>query len=358
LKLHRFHCDTPNPKQRGQQIGLRFAAQIAQTLTLYLDFFKEAHISEQQVRQIGENSLDALHNWYAPLAEELHAMAEAAKLPLWQLACLNARTEVLAAMPKPGTAECSTAVFAPPGAAPVRSMQTWDWHDALVPEALLLHLHTAGDRQIKLFSEFGMLGKIGVNNAGLGLHFNILHHQSDNANGGVPVHAVARRVLEEAQSVDEASQLAQSARVSASTVLTVFSHAPHSPRAASIELSPSGIGVVLPSETGWLSHTNHFLDPALSQAERSDDDSTHPRIAHLNHQQHVIQTSLDTRECARAFCGDLGEAAPICFIPDLAQPITERWQTLLTIAIDCQGFALEYATGNPMALIHNGHLRF
>ncbi|KXU35734.1 peptidase C45 [Ventosimonas gracilis] len=358
MKLHRFHCDTPDPKQRGQQIGQRFAAQIAQTLILYLDFFRVAGISEQQVRKIGENSMDALHDWCAPLAEELCAMAEGAKLPLWQLASLNARTEVLAAMPKGASAECSTAVFAPQSAEPVRSMQTWDWHDALVPEALLLHLHTAGGRQIKLFSEFGMLGKIGVNNAGVGLHFNILHHQSDHADGGVPVHAVARLVLEQAQSVSEAIELAQSARVSASTVLTVFSHTPHSPRAACIELSPAGACVVLPSETGWLSHTNHFLDPTLSQAERSDDDSTRPRIAHLNRQQHAIQESLDTAARARAFCGDLGEAAPICFIPDPGQPITERWETLLTIAIDCADFALEYATGNPMSLINNGHLRF
>jgi len=358
LELHAFHCDTPDPKQRGHQIGQRWATQIAQTLALYRDFFREAHIGEQQVRQIAQNSLDALHDWCAPLAEELHAMANAAALPLWQLASLNARTEVLAAMPGQARAECSTVVYAPPGAGTPHSMQTWDWHDALVPHAMLLQLQTKGGRQVKLFTEFGMPGKIGVNSAGLGLHLNILHHQSDNTNGGVPVHAIARRVLEEAQSPREAIELVQSARASASTVFTVFSHAPHDPRAASIELSPAGVGVVLPDARGWLSHTNHFLDPALRRDERSDDDSTRPRLAHLNNQQEAIQNSLDSISRAEAFCGGLGEAAPICFIPDLAQPITERWETLLTIAIDCAGFALEYTTGNPVALAKNGHLRF
>jgi len=353
LKLHHFHCNAETPAQRGQQIGERFSTQIAQTLALYLDFFNRAQISEQQVRQIGENSLQALHHWYAPLAQELCAMAKAADLPLWQVASLNARTEVLAAMPKQTASECSTAVFAPPGTEAAFGIQTWDWHDSLVPHALLLQLQTASGREVKLFSEFGMLGKIGVNSAGLGLHFNILHHQSDNAKGCVPVHAIARRVLEEADSVEQAIALIQSAQVSASTVLTVFNRSAHQPRAASIELSPAGVGVVLPNAQGWLSHTNHFLDPLLSLAERSDDDSSLLRLAHLNGQQQALCSSQEISTRARALCGDLGEAAPICFTPDFSLPVTQRWETLLSIAIDCTNSRLHYACGNPLALAQN-----
>ncbi|RBL72724.1 peptidase C45 [Pseudomonas sp. MWU13-2625] len=358
MNVHCFVTDTRNPQTRGQQIGTTWAAQIRQTVALYLDFFNQVGVPQAQVQAIGEASLQTLQGWCPSLAEELVATAEGAGVPLWQLASLNARTEILAVMPASTEGECSTAVFAPHGALPPRSIQTWDWHDSLVPNGLILQLTTAAGMTVKLFTEFGMLGKIGVNSAGLGLHFNILHHASDNGSAGVPVHAVARRILEEASSVDEAIALARSARVSASTVLTVFSREDSSPRAVSIEMSPAFTAVVRPDAEGWITHTNHFLDPELSLGERTPDASTtYARFDHVNAAlQNMASGNLSHR--ADAMCGEAGEDAPICFHPDLSMPATERWETLLTIGIDTENSVLEYAAGNPKQLARNGYLRF
>ncbi|WP_044871800.1 C45 family peptidase [Pseudomonas sp. LFM046] len=358
MKLHTFVTDTPNPHTRGRQIGERWSEQIRQTVSLYLDFFNQVDVAPEQVRSLGEASLGSLEAWCPGLAQEVAGIAEGAGLPFWQLAALNARTEILAVMPTPPEGECSTAVFAPRGAHAPRTIQTWDWHDTLVPNGLMLQLVGAGGLDVKLFTEFGMLGKIGVNSAGLGLHFNILHHASDNGSAGVPVHAVARRLLEEARSVDEAIALARSARVSASTVLTVFSRDDRSPRAASIELSPHATAVVLPGEDGWITHTNHFLAPELVPGERTlDVSTTYARLEHVNAARSSM-TSASLASRAEAMCGGLGDAAPICFIPDLALPPTERWETLLTIGIDTEHFALEYAAATPQSLARSGHVRF
>ncbi len=358
MKLHTFVTDTQNPQQRGRQIGERWASQIQQTCAFYLDFFSQVDIDPQRVRAIGEASLESLQTWSPNLAQELVATAEGAGLPLWQLAALNARTEILATMPADAEGECSTAVFAPAGAEVPYTIQTWDWHDSLVPNGLLLQLTGSSGLTAKLFTEFGMLGKIGVNSAGLGLHFNILHHASDNGSGGVPVHAVARRLLEEARSVDEATELARSARVSASTVLTVFSRQDNAPRAASIELSPQATALVLPAADGWITHTNHFLAPELVPGERTADVSTtYLRLAHVDTQRSAMREA-DLTARARAMCGAAGEQAPICFHPDLSLPPKERWETLLTIGIDTAQSDLLYRAGNPMALARDGYLRF
>ena len=358
MKLHCFVTDTHNPQIRGQQIGETWAAQIGKTVALYLDFFNQVGVAPEQVRSIGEASLQALTDWSPCLAQELVATAEGAGIPLWQLASLNARTEILAVMPASLEGECSTAVFAPSGPDAPKTIQTWDWHDSLVPHGMLLQLTNGSGMTVKLFTEFGMLGKIGVNSAGIGLHFNILHHASDNAVVGVPVHAIARRILEEASSVEEAIALARSARVSASTVLTVFSRSDASPRAASIEMSAAGTAVVLPGEDGWITHTNHFLDAALSLGERTPDASTtYARLAHVNAAQlDMIHGDLNRR--AAAMCGAAGDDAPICFHPDLSMLATERWETLLTIGIDSEHGVLEYAAGNPMQLARDGFQRF
>lgn len=358
MKIHCFVTDTQDPQVRGQQIGETWAAQIGQTVALYLDFFNQVGVPSEQVRALGEASLQTLRNWCPALAEELVATAEGAGIPVWQLASLNARTEILAVMPASVEGECSTAVFAPAGPAAPRTIQTWDWHDSLVPHGMMLQLTAGSGLTVKLFTEFGMLGKIGVNSAGLGLHFNILHHASDNACAGVPVHAIARRILEEATTVEEAVALARSARVSASTVLTVFTRAEHGLRAASIELSPAAVAVVLAGSDGWITHTNHFLDPALSLNERTPDVSTtYARLAHVNAMRaDMIVADLDLR--ANAMCGAAGAQAPICFHRDLSLPAAERWETLLTIGIDTRDVVLEYAAGNPKQLAVNGFVRF
>ncbi len=358
MKIHSYVSDTSNPQVRGRQIGENWADEIRRTVALYLAFFPRIGVDPQQVRDVGEASLAALESWSPDLASEMVAMAEGAQLPVWQLASLNARTEILALMPADAEGECSTAVYAPAGAGAPRTIQTWDWHDSLAPAGLMLQLITRCGLTVKLFTEFGMLGKIGVNSAGLGLHFNILHHESDHDAAGVPVHAVARGLLEEATTVDQAIALARSAKVSASTVLTVFSHRESSPRAASIELSPAATAVVVPREDGWLLHTNHFLDRQLAKGECMPDSSTtRERLAHLN----VVAPSMvcsDVRERADAMCGASGEAAPVCFHPDMTQPDTERWDTMLTISIDTQDCVLEYATGNPKVLSRTGCTRF
>lgn len=356
MKIHTLVSEIRDPLERGREIGARFAEQIRHTTALYLDFFPQVGVSLRDAERIGDNSLAALEAWSPGLAAEVIGMAKGAALPLWQLASLNARTEVLAARTR--HSECSTTVFAPPGAQAPRTLQTWDWHDCLCPHGLMLDLHTARGMQVKLFCEFGMLAKLGVNSAGLGLHFNILHHASDHDGGGVPVHAIARRVLEEVSSVDEAIELVRSARVSASTVLTVFSREDSSPRAVSIEMSPQRTALVLPREDGWLLHTNHFLDPQLSLGEQvADRADTHCRLDHL--QQMVAgMDSPDLRARAEAMCGAAGDSAPICFHPDLSQPGTERWETLLSVGIDTERCLLEYAAGTPLRLAKAGFERF
>ncbi|MFJ3451691.1 C45 family autoproteolytic acyltransferase/hydrolase [Pseudomonas sichuanensis] len=356
MKIHTFVTDIRDPLARGAQLGALFAEQIRHTTELYLGFFPRVGVSLGEAQRIGENSLAALEAWSPELAAEVIGMAKGADLPLWQLAALNARTEVLAARTRHH--ECSTSVHAPRGARAPQTLQTWDWHDSLCPHGLMLGLHTARGMQVKLFCEFGMLAKLGVNSAGLGLHFNILHHASDNASGGVPVHAIARRLLEDARSVDEAVELARSARVSASTVLTVFSREDRSPRAVSIELSPERTALVLPREDGWLLHTNHFLDPQLSQGEQVADRAD--TLGRLGHLQQVIgqMTDADLRARAEAMCGAAGDSAPICFHPDMAMPDTERWETLLSVGIDTEHCALDYVAGTPLQLAKAGFQRF
>lgn len=192
-----------------------------------------------------------------------------------------------------------------------------------------------------------MLGKIGVNDAGLGVHFNILSHQDDGESIGVPVHAVARRVLDEAATVAETVDLARSARVSASTVLTVVTYDGRHGEAASIELSPRGTAVVRPDADGVLLHTNHFLDPELALGEEAAAAaSTHPRYKRLSDRRELI-VSADPARWLELMRVHEEDGAPLCCHPKPGLEFQHQWRTLLTLMIDLGGRRLRYHAGEP-----------
>ncbi|GAA3141971.1 carcinine hydrolase/isopenicillin-N N-acyltransferase family protein [Nonomuraea salmonea] len=129
------------------------------------------------------------------------------------------------------------------------------------------------------------------------MHFNILRHESDTADLGVPVHLIARRILDEAASVEEAAGIARSARVSASTVITVVTESD----AGSIEISPAGVAVIPPGPDGVLLHCNHFLDADLAAGERhaTQRPGTFDRFRHLSdHVEGLRQEDQNARALA------------------------------------------------------------
>ncbi|MFF4172293.1 C45 family autoproteolytic acyltransferase/hydolase [Streptomyces sp. NPDC001744] len=354
MDLHTLTTRTTDPHERGTLVGTRFGDSVRGVAELYLEHFAALGLTGEQVRAVAERSHEALRAWAPGLAEESDACADAAGTARWKVAAVGARTEVLAGCPAPGGGECSTAVFAPAGAAP-QTVQTWDWHDRLVPGALLHELTPAEGRTVKLFTEFGAPGKIGVNSAGLGVHFNILFHTSDSGSGGVPVHAVARRILDEADTLDRAVEIASTARVGASTSLTVVTA---DSSAASLELSPAGLAVVPADEDGWLLHTNHFLDPGLAAGEAGPADSmTAERFAHLR-EVRAAMPGLSPAGRAEALCGSAGADAVVCMRPDEGRPPHEQWGTLLTIGLDVTHCALDHLAGPPHEAGAKGLARF
>lgn len=358
MRLHHLTTSTADPAERGQAIGSAYGGFVRQAADRYLAHFDALGIPVGRVREIVERSRVSLLDWHPALVVESDAAASAAGIEPWRAFAVAARTEVLAVAPSAGEGECSTAVRVPADGGAPETIQTWDWHDHLATDGLLHRLSSGSGRGVKLFTEFGTAAKIGVNDAGLGVHFNILSHRSDSDAGGVPVHAIARRILEEATTLGEARRIAASATVSASTVLTVAAFHDGIAEAASLELSPAGMAVVSPGTDGRLVHTNHFLDPALAEGDTSADDSTtRARYAHAS----AVGDAMAGRAAedrASAFCGPAGADAAICVRPDAAKPMHEQWGTLLTIALDLPGFALEVHPGTPDEVAEQGFERF
>lgn len=347
MQVHEWRDDEADARQRGVAFGTWAAARLHVALDEYLARFAAFGVPDALSHEIAQRSLEVVAGHRPQLAEEVVGTAIGAGLAPWQVMALNARTEIMALLQPVGPGECSTAVHLPLDGAAPRTVQTWDWHDTLSNDTVLRAFPGPDGTRIATFSEFGQLAKIGVSTRGLGIHFNILHHGSDGSRVGVPVHVLARVILEEASTVDEAVEIARALEVGASTVLTVVSRGREDdrPRAASIEVSPVGVAVLEAVPGRTLAHTNHFLAQELAAGETAAyRSSTRERYEFLL-EHGRLAAIVDDVQRAAAFGSVHG--SPMCLRPNPADPEHLRWETKLTVTLDVDHASLGYEAASP-----------
>lgn len=347
-----FASTETDPVARGREFGAAWRPEIEGCLAGYAALFRAFGATDVHVETWGRQALDEIAGWAPTLAAEITGLAGGAGVEPWQVAALNARTEILAALRAAGPGECSTAVVLPAEGGPPRTIQTWDWRDAFSDVPVVWSYEPRPRHAVRTFTEFGVLAKIGVNGAGLGVHLNILRHASDHGEIGVPVHVVARRILDEAADVETATDIARSARTSASTVLTVTGFDGEHGEVRGLELCPAGLRVVSAGTDGVYLHTNHFLHPELASGDRQDAEppTTFERLEHLSAQAGEIVAAVDVTKRAHALLSHREDGAPVCAHAALTEPFHLRSATLATISLDLAGRRLVVHRGGPCAV--------
>jgi isopenicillin-N N-acyltransferase-like protein len=332
------HRSAPaSPAERGEELGVAHAEAIHRTIAGYERLFHATAGGPVDLGALGREALRAIEDVSSSAAAEVRGIALGAGADPAHVAALNARTEILALLGARGRGECSTVVVLGPNGQPPLTMQTWDWHDHFADAWLVWTIEHEDGRVVHLLTEYGILGKIGVSSRGIGIHFNILHHRSDAARGGIgaPLHVLSRLALDTADDASAALALLGAAEVSASSALTVVGAGNAGKTAVCAELVPEGPRFVTPSATGLLIRTNHCLDPAAAVGDRA------PRVGPDSYLRHdVLQRALygrtpAGREALRALMAShAGGAGAVCCHPDPAAALGDRWATLATVALD------------------------
>lgn len=334
--------DAADPHTRGRARGEQLRDAIPAAFAVYERFFTLGGLTPDRIRTDAERALDAIAAFRPAAGAEIDGIAAGAGLDVWQIAALNARTEILAAGTTVAPGECTTIVRTGGlgGHSPF-GVQTWDWHVELAA-----HWHTlesrGGPRTFVGLTEDGILGKIGINDAGLALHFNILGHERDGI-GGIPMHVLAAIVLGEAGSVAEAVDIVRSAPVASSGSFALFDPAD----AALLDLSPVGVFPV-PAENGYLLRTNHFLTPEPAPGEKTwlyQPDSTDRRdfVAARLAATEPPSDATDLPSLLRTGPGE----PPVTCLPDPAQPMGQRWASLATVTLSPRTRTAAILDGTP-----------
>ena len=342
----RLHLDVAGDSAHalGLSRGTALRASLADAYAKYAELFRILGVTEEVERDGVARVSAALEAWRPALLAELAGVAEGAGVPVAWVIALNARTELLA-LGTHGASECSTVTAGLGGHR--LGVQTWDWHIELDP---FWHTQTVagpGLRYVGL-TEQGILSKIGVNEAGLALHFNILGHRSDGPDG-VPMHLLSSVVLSECRSVDEAVALVRAAPIGSSSSFTMLDGT----RAVSLEISPAGVFEITEID-GSVQRTNHFQHAEPLGAQKSEiyePDSTE-RLALIRERLAAAPVSSAV-DMVRLLLSGPGEP-PLTCVADLAKSYGDRWATLATVVSDPDARTLRVFDGMPPAAVAAG----
>lgn len=235
-----------SPAERGEQHGTALKDRIHGMVDVYGTFFGRP---ESEIFDIAGHFKKVINDFEPDYGTEIEAIAGAAAVnPLWIYA-LNARSEFLSFVP---ATECTVMHFA---GTPILG-QNWDWEERLEPLITLARIERTDGPSILMMTEPGILGKIGLNDAGVGVCFNFLH--INRPTNGVPIHILLRAILE-CSSIDAVRKTISRAGTGRSANILV---ADKSGARFDMEFAATEqIEVEDPGDV--IAHTNHYMDPDM-----------------------------------------------------------------------------------------------
>lgn len=372
------------PHLRGRQYGAQAAPLIRRSIANYARLFAYRRgLDWAAIREAALAYAPVLADVAPDLLAEMRGIAEGAGQELDAIVALNARTELLAGgarlvgsahpgyaaaiarnraagVPQPadesaaaGAAtgqadpgECTTVAALPGATADGRTLlaQTWDWNGDQRAACVLLRVSAPGKPALLTLTEAGIVAKIGLNRAGLGVCLNILRSHADGQRPGLPVHVLLRQVLE-ASSLEEALDRVMAAAAGASSCVTI---ADAQGRAVSLEVTPGGVGALEPA-AGLLAHTNHCVI-AETRAGECAHDPTSSSVPRYNRALELLRSGqgrLDAAALQALLCDH--HAAPFCICrhPDPRLPAPDRTESVTAVVMDLTARSMDVAPDVP-----------
>ena len=332
------------PFERGWHFGKSQQERVQHTVNAYMRIFEEfAGLDRVAVYQQVERIIPAIGRFSASLLDEMCGIAEGAECDVREIVAINARTELMYGVTN--RPECTS--IAVSGAASAdehtRVAQNWDWHPSLVGTLVLWLIRRSNGPDLLTLTEAGIVGKIGINAAGLAMCINLLRSDSDSSGPAAPMHVILRRVLEECHTVDEAIAL-----LGKTPRCTSCNHmlADRNGSIADVEATPAGQWIHRP-QNGLLTHANHCTSQVLASRDRYVREN--PETCERDSRMQTLATAHPVSESdLQAMLADHATAPySICLHNAGDWSFTEQGESIASIIIDVTAGTLDVADGPP-----------
>ena len=332
-------------RECGIQYGTVARELICYTVDAYLQSFHRRHgLSHRQVFEIAREFEPRIESYDPATLEEMRGIAEGAGVAFEAVLTLNARSELVHGLEARLDEGCTSFAAVAPATAGGRTIigQNWDWSAAIRKSTIILDIERDGDPRILTMAEAGLVGKIGLNEAGVGLCVNFL--LSDTRRFGTPVHLIRRKILS-APTFDAAVRaVVDTDRALAANYL--IGHADG--RVADIEAWPGDVSMLTPSD-GVISHSNHFVTASDDREDLGKliYPDTLLRDGRLRERLRPHAGGIDVERCQDALRDHANHPDSICRHLNPSERQENRIETLGSAVIDLTGRSFWFCSGPP-----------
>lgn len=203
------------------------------------------------MRDVGRGFLPFLESSYPEYVQEMKGVADGSGNDLESIIALNVRTEIAYGMLSDGCTALSWKTSDSSFLA-----QNWDWNFEQTPNIISLHIDQGGARPtIHMMTEAGLIGKIGLNSAGVGVTLNAIQAPGVSYNK-IPCHLALRTVLN-STSRAEAEDALRKFGVASACHITIADGATG---ANGFECTAFDIVEMPQNSNGICTHTNHLVE--------------------------------------------------------------------------------------------------
>ncbi|MCJ1479440.1 hypothetical protein MMC13_008126 [Lambiella insularis] len=334
-----------SPSEIGFQYGQAAAVEIKRTLVFYEGLLKsKSKFSWDRVCHEALRFLPLLQKSWPQYVQEIDASSDLINLeklgfsrgsgfPFDSILALNVRTEIAYGMFDDGCTALSWKTDKESYLA-----QNWDWQLQQAENLVHLRIRQVQKPSIEIVSEAGLIGKIGLNSAGVGVCLNAIRARGVDFQK-LPCHLALRACLD-SHSKDQATEILKDAGVASSCHILLADPT----GGVGLECSHNDLVEIVMDDRGIVRHTNHYTKDHPLVEENIDLPDSIYRLQRITDLTDSSDTPSSIEAIAAMLKDEHGYPVSIC----RAQTEKSMVATLFSIVMELNAKLATVTIGRPV----------
>lgn len=325
------------------EIGLKHGEvgrnEVHRSLKTYEELFKGyALLSWKEAREKALLHLDAIQSYRPEYITEMEGIARGAGVEFEDILTLNTRSEIALTNAPDG---CTALAITEPRTSKTWLAQNWDWKGDQSSALLFLKINQQDKPNIQMITEGGIIGKIGCNDAGVGVCLNAI--TTSTVERKVPIHLGLRAVLD-SFTFEEALSSINDNQIAAPAHILIASR---EKKIISLEVSPLYTAKIEPTN-GVLVHTNHICSSALKEfVTDSPKEDSYKRLSIMTKSLSALGRDIEKQDLFSLLSNHENYPDSICRHDNPDRVAHENMETVFSIVMDLTSGEMSVIEGQP-----------
>jgi isopenicillin-N N-acyltransferase-like protein len=339
----------------GFQHGRQLKERVRRNVDIYMKGFHQvAGLDRNQVFARAEKVIKSCERYSHELVEELQGIAEGAGCHVFEILAVNARFDIIFSGEVASSSDatvysaegCTTAAALPGATSGGRTLigQNMDWMPPVREGLVIQKIEPKRAPRLVTICEAGIIGKVGMNQAGIGICGNGLW-TDQKRHEGVPHHFTRRKALQADTLAEAIGAICSAPRLGATNAMLA-----RDGEALDLETSPEDVQILYPQE-GVLAHSNNFryVSPRFRDAAffMEPSPSTFMRWLRVEKTLRAKAGYIDEQTFMKAFSDHFDYPISVCRHANPKEPEPRRWVTLFSVIMDLDARVMWFTDDNP-----------